>query len=70
MTSEEKEHVIRQVYYNEDGFYGVSETYRKANIILDSITVANVKSFLDKQKGRQTKAYSGFNSYVAPKALH
>ena len=70
MTSEEKEQVIRQVYYNEDGFDGVVETYRKANIILNSITVANVKSFLDKQKGRQTKAYRGFNSYVAPKALH
>ena len=45
-------------------------TYRKANKVLNSITVADVKTFLDKQKSRQNKPYRGFNSYVSPKALH
>ena len=38
--------------------------------ILNTITVANVKEFLDKQKGRQVQDYRGYNSYVAPEALH
>ena len=41
-TQSEKDNIIRQVYYNEDGFGSVTETYRKANHILNTITVANV----------------------------
>ena len=62
--------MIRQLYYNEDGFGSVLETYHKANIILNTIIVANVKEFLEKQKGRQVQYYRGYNSYVAPEALH
>ena len=62
----DKDKIIRQVYYDkDDGFGGVSDTYKQANKILNSITVNDVKEFLVKQKGRQTKAYKGFNSYVA-----
>ena len=67
----DKETVIRQIYYDkDDGFDSVINTYRKANKVLNSITVADVKTFLDKQKSRQNKPYRGFNSYVSPKALH
>ena len=69
-TQSEKDNIIRQVYYNEDGFGSITETYRKANNILNTITVANVKEFLDKQKGRQVQDYRGYNSYVAPEPLH
>ena len=55
MTTEEKANIIRQVYYNEDGFGSIIETYRKANNILNIITVANVKEFLEKQKDDKFK---------------
>ena len=40
--------------------------------MLNAITVADVRSFIEKQKRsyQQTKPYKGFNSYVAPSALH
>ena len=69
----DKDSVIRGIYYDtEDGFDSVVNTYRKANKVLNSITVADVKAFIEKQKGshKQTKPYKGFNSYVAPSALH
>ena len=67
----DKYSVIRIIYYDtDDGFDSGINTYRKANKVLASITVADVKSFLDKQKSRQNKPYRGFNSYVSPKALH
>ena len=56
----DKETVIRQIYYDrDDGFDSVINTYRKANKVLNSITVADVKTFLDKQKLRQNKPYGG-----------
>jgi transposase InsO family protein len=64
--------VIRGIYYDkDDGFDSVVNTYRKANQVLDTITVADVKAFIEKQKGyhKQVKPYRGFNSYVAPRAL-
>ena len=67
----DKDSIIRQVYYDIDtGFDSVINTYRKANKISSSITLADVKAFLDKQNSRQNKPYRGFNSYVSPKALH
>ena len=67
----DKDSVVRSIYYDkDDGFDRAIATYRKANKVLNTITVADVKSWLEKQKSKQTKAYRGFNSYVAPKALH
>lgn len=67
----DKEAVLRQIYYDKDtGFGSISETYRNANKVLNTITYQDTKDWLDKQKSRQTKAYRGFNSYVSPKALH
>ena len=69
----DKDDVIRGIYYDkDDGFDSAINTYRKANKMLNAITVADVKSFIEKQKGsyKQTKPYQGFTSYVAPSALH
>jgi hypothetical protein len=71
--SDNKDSIIRSIYYDaDDGFDSIIGTYRKANKVLNTITVADVKAFIEKQKGsyKQTKPYRGFNSYVAPKALH
>jgi transposase InsO family protein len=70
MTEENKSSVLRQVYYGENGFGSIAETYKEAKKILDSITYNDTKQWLEKQKSRQTKPYRGFNSYVAPNALH
>ena len=65
-----KDIVIRRVYYDVDtGFGGINETYQNAKKILNTITYNNVKDFLERQKSRQFKKYSSFNSYVASKPL-
>ena len=67
----DKEAILRQIYYDkETGFGSIAETYRDAHKVLNTITYQDTKDWLDKQKSRQTKSYRGFNSYVAPKALH
>ena len=64
-SQSEKEKIIRQVYYNEDGFGSVNETYKESKKILNNITINDVKQFMEKQTISQLKAYKGFNSYVA-----
>ena len=66
---ENKEKIIRQIYYDESGFGSISETYKEAKKVFNTITINDVKEFLEKQKTRQFKAYKGFNSYVADHAL-
>ncbi len=63
------EHIIRQVYYHESGFGSIVETYKEAKQILNTITLNDVKEFLEKHKTIQIKGYKGFNSYVADHAL-
>ena len=65
MSKEEKEKVIRSIYYDEDGFGSVKETYQNSKKVLDSITLNDVKQWMDKQTIAQLKPYKGFNSYVA-----
>ena len=65
MCQEKKENVLRNIYYNEDWIGSVNETYKEAKKQLNSITIEDTKKWLEKQKGRQTKPYKGFNSYVA-----
>jgi hypothetical protein len=69
MSQAEKEAVIRHIYYDESGFDSVYKTYQKAHKTLNSITLEDVKTFLDKQKINQKKDYKGFNSYVAKQPL-
>ena len=65
MTKEEKEKVIKQIYYDEDGFGSIKETYENSKKVLNSITLNDVKQWMDKQTIAQLKPYKGFNSYVA-----
>ena len=70
MSKDEKDKVIRQVYYDADtGFGSIAETFKDAKKVLNSITYSDVKEFLERQKSRQTKPYRGFNSYVAHEPL-
>ncbi len=69
MSQEDKENILRKIYYNEDGFGSINETYKEAKKQLNTITIEDTKTWLEKQKGRQTKAYKGFNSYVADEPL-
>ena len=69
-TDIEKDKIIRGVYYDADtGFGSVRQTYDDAHKIMNSITYAYVKDFLERQKSRQFKAYRGFNSYIADSPL-
>ena len=71
-TSEikEKEKVIRQVYYDvEKGYSSIQQTYKDSKHILKSITLTDVKDFLQKQSPRQTKRPRKWNSYVADEPL-
>ena len=70
MSKEDKDKLIRGVYYYVDtGFGSINDTYQQAKKILNSITHNDVKEFLERQKSRQTKPYRGFNSYVAHEPL-
>ena len=69
MSQEDKETILRHIYYNEGGFGSINETYKEAKNKLNSITIEDVKKWLEKQKGRQIKPYKGFNSYVADEPL-
>ena len=66
----DKEKIIRQVWYDKDtGFGSIADTYKDAKQILNTITLNDVKVFMEKQQIQQLKAYKGFNSYVAKKPL-
>ena len=68
-TNTEHDKIIRGVYYDpENGFGSINETYQEANM-LNTITLSNVKDFLERQKSRQFKAYRGFNSHIADNPL-
>ena len=69
MSQEYKENILRNICYNEDGFGSINETYKEAKKQLNTIAIEATKTWLEKQKGRQTKAYKGFNSYVADEPL-
>ena len=68
--TKEKERVIRQVYYDVDtGYSSIQQTYKDSKQILNTITLQDVKDFLQKQSLRQTKRYRNYNSYVADEPL-
>ncbi len=70
MTSEEKDKILRQVYYDADhGLGSIYDTYKQARKVIPCVTINDVKEFLAKQQSRQFKAYRGFNSYVAHEPL-
>ena len=68
--SEDNNNTIRGVYYDqENGFGSINDTHKQSRRILNTITLNYVRDFLSRQKSRQTKAYGGFNSYVAKEPL-
>ena len=69
MSDKDKDKVIRQIYYDTDKGFWIRIRYLQAHHILNTITLNDVKQFLDKQKSRQTKPYRGFNSYMAKEPL-
>ena len=65
MDSARKETTISNVYYDVSGGFGsIGETLRKAKVLDKSITLGDVKAFLDKQEIRQTKKNKRYNSFV------
>jgi hypothetical protein len=50
----EKHKMMRSVDYDpENGLGSIAATYQDARNIMESITYANVKDFLERQKSRQ-----------------
>ena len=67
---EDKDKNIRGVYYNaDDGFGAINDTCKQTHGIVNTITINDVKDSLNRQTSRQTKAYRGFNNYVAKEPL-
>ena len=65
MDSAHKATTISSVYYDVSGGFGsIGETLRKAKVLDKSITLGDVKAFLDKQEIRQTKKNKRYNSFV------
>ena len=51
MLNEEKEAILRQIYYDtEHGFGSIYETYKQAVKLLPSVNLNDVKEFLAKQQ--------------------
>ena len=50
MSQEDKEKVLRKVYYSEDGFGSIYETYKDAKKQLNSITLEDTKKWLENKK--------------------
>ena len=44
MSQEEKEHILRNIYYNEDGFGSINETYKEAKKQLNSKTIEDTRN--------------------------
>jgi hypothetical protein len=60
------EATIKKVYYDvETGFGSIAKTLKKAQAVLFSITIDEVRTFLAKQEHRQAKKRRKDNSYVA-----
>ena len=50
MSQEEKENILRKIYYNEDGFGSIRETAQEAKKQLNSITVEYTKKVRTKRE--------------------
>ena len=50
MSQEEKENILIKLYYNEDGFGSINETYKEAKKQLNSTTIEDVQKMVRKTK--------------------
>ena len=48
MSQEDKENILRNTYYNEDGFGSINETYKEAKKQSNTITIEDAKQWLEK----------------------
>ena len=70
MSKEEKDNIIRQVYYGADtGFGSIAETCKDTMKIPNRNTYNVVKDFLERQNIKRTKPYRGLTSCVAHEPL-
>ena len=65
----ERDRILRQIYYSEDGFDSKYITWKKAKQLIPNITQTEVNEWFAKQEGQQLKANRGWNSYVADHKL-
>ena len=65
----EKEKILRQIFYSEDGFDSKAITLKKAKAIIPSITKQDVDTWFEKQSSQQLKRKTFYNSYVADHKL-
>jgi len=62
---DDKETILRQIWYHEDGFGSQKQLYDEAKKLIPTITMNEVKTWLGKQKMVQTRGFKTFNSYIA-----
>ena len=67
--NDEKELLLRQIWYSETGFGSQNKLYKDAKQLMPDITMNEVKTWLGKQKMIQTRGFKTFNSYIADGAL-
>jgi len=51
----EKEKILKQIYYSEDGFNSKAVTLKKARVIHPGITKQDVEAWFKKQESQQFK---------------
>ena len=69
MSSNNKDDIIKGVYFDRSGFGSVQKTYQEARQKDKTITINDVKKWFEKNVERK-KQLSGHNSFVAPYAKY
>jgi hypothetical protein len=67
MTSEEKDKIINDIYYDQSGYGSVKRTYSEARIISSKITLKYVQEWFNTNVGKKSQPV-GTNSFIAPRA--
>jgi len=62
-----KEEIISNIYHDvESGYGSIRNTFEQANKKDSSITLEDVRTWMNKNPNKQRKGYRGSNSYTAP----
>ena len=67
MSEENKNAIIKDIYYDKTGFGSVQSTYQKAHKKNTSITLKDVKDWVFKNVD-ETRKPKGYNSYINDEA--
>ena len=65
MEQADKDRLIRSLYYKNDGFKSIYNTYRDAKEQEPSITMKDVKAWMSANVEKNRKDIKGYNSFVA-----